>query len=259
MTTIATNLQRIHARIANACQLSGRSPESVGLLAVSKTFGADAVVQAYAAGQFAFGENYIQEAVEKITALGAWAAKRSAQVKEEPAQPAGDTEQSALAPRLLAYSPLQWHCIGPIQSNKTRLVAEHFDWVHTLDRLKIAQRLSEQRPSHLPPLQVCIQVNVDGGPTKSGVAPTEALALALAVSKLPRLRLRGLMCIPEPAPDFVAACAVFSRARALFDALNQEGLGLDTLSMGMSDDLEAAIASGSTMVRVGSAIFGARS
>ncbi len=226
MTTIANNLQGIHSRIENACQRSGRNPASVALLAVSKTFGVDAVVQAHAAGQTAFGENYIQEAVEKITTL--------------------------------RELPLQWHCIGPIQSNKTRLVAGYFDWLHTLDRLKIAQRLSEQRPAHLAPLQVCIQVNVDGGPTKSGVAPAEALALAQAVSVLPGLRLRGLMCIPEPAPDFVAGCAVFSRAKALFDVLNQEGMGLDTLSMGMSDDLEAAIASGSTMVRVGSAIFGAR-
>ena len=223
---IADNLQRIQTRIANACKQAGRVPESVALLAVSKTFGADAVVQAHAAGQLAFGENYIQEAVGKITAL--------------------------------THLPLQWHCIGPIQSNKTRLVAEHFDWVHTVDRLKTAQRLSEQRPAHRAPLQVCIQVNVDGGPTKSGVPPAEALALAQAVSALPRLRLRGLMCIPEPAPDFAAACALFARARALFDALNREGLGLDTLSMGMSDDLEAAIASGSTLVRVGSAIFGAR-
>ncbi|MFZ3220791.1 MAG: YggS family pyridoxal phosphate-dependent enzyme, partial [Rhodoferax sp.] len=146
-----------------------------------------------------------------------------------------------------------------IQSNKTRLVAEHFDWVHTVDRLKIAQRLSEQRPADRGPLQVCIQVNVDGGATKSGVAPAEALALAQAVAALPRLHLRGLMCIPEPAPDFVAACAVFARARALFDAINKAGVPLDTLSMGMSSDLEAAVASGSTMVRVGSAIFGARS
>jgi len=226
MTMIANNLQRIHDRIAQACGKAGRSPDSVTLLAVSKTFGADAVAQAHAAGQAAFGENYIQEAVEKITAL------------------------SAL--------PLQWHCIGPIQSNKTRLVAEHFDWVHTVDRLKIAQRLSEQRPAHRPALQVCIQVNVDGGPTKSGVAPDQALALAQAVAALPRLRVRGLMCIPEPAPDFVAACAVFARARALFDEMNLAGMGLDTLSMGMSGDLEAAVASGSTMVRVGSAIFGAR-
>jgi pyridoxal phosphate enzyme (YggS family) len=258
MTMIADNLQRIQIRIANACKQAGRAPESVALLAVSKTFGADAVAQAHAAGQCAFGENYIQEAVEKITALGVWAAKRSAQVKEEPAQRAGDTEQSALPPRLLANSPLQWHCIGPIQSNKTRQVAEHFDWVHTVDRLKIAQRLSEQRPAHLAPLQVCIQVNVDGGPTKSGVAPADALALIQAVAALPRLCVRGLMCIPDPATDFIAACAVFSRARGLFDQINSTGMALDTLSMGMSDDLEAAIASGSTMVRVGSAIFGAR-
>ncbi len=226
MTMIADNLQSIHARIAQACAHSARAPATVALLAVSKTFGADAIVQAHAAGQTAFGENYIQEAVEKITAL--------------------------------AHMPLEWHCIGPIQSNKTRLVAEHFHWAHTVDRLKIAQRLSEQRPAHLPPLQVCIQVNVDGGPNKSGVAPVDALALARAVAVLPRLRVRGLMCIPEPAPDFVAACAVFARARAIFDQMNSAGMALDTLSMGMSADLEAAIASGSTMVRVGSAIFGTR-
>jgi pyridoxal phosphate enzyme (YggS family) len=212
--------------MAQACQTSGRDPGSVRLLAVSKTFGAEAVADAHAAGQTAFGENYIQEAVDKITAL--------------------------------AHLPLEWHCIGPIQSNKTRLVAEHFHWAHTVDRLKIAQRLNEQRPAHLAPLQVCVQVNVDGGPTKSGVTPDEALALAQAVAALPRLRLRGLMCIPEPAADFVAACALFARARALFDQLNSAQMGLDTLSMGMSADLEAAIASGSTMVRVGSAIFGAR-
>ena len=223
---IAENLQRIHTRMAQACLDAGRPSGSVQLLAVSKTFGADAVVQAHAAGQIAFGENYIQEAVDKITAL--------------------------------AHLPLQWHCIGPIQSNKTRLVAAHFQWAHTVDRLKIAQRLSEQRPAHLPPLQVCIQVNVDGGSTKSGVLPQEALALAQAVAVLPRLRLRGLMCIPEPAPDFVAACAVFTRARGLFDSINAGGVPLDTLSMGMSADLEAAVLGGSTLVRVGSAIFGAR-
>jgi len=227
MTTIPTQLKAVQARIHAACQAAGRADDSVTLLAVSKTFPAEAVQAAFDAGQAAFGENYIQEAVQKITAL--------------------------------RHLPIQWHCIGPIQSNKTRLVAEHFDWVHTVDRLKIAQRLSEQRPANLPPLQVCIQVNVDGGPTKSGVAPDEALALAQAVSKLPRLQLRGLMCIPEPAAEFVAECALLKRARGLFDALNSEGLGLDTLSMGMSADLEAAITSGSTMVRVGSAIFGARS
>ncbi len=226
MTTIQTQLQAVRDRIHAACLAAGRPQNSVHLLAVSKTFGPDAVQAAFAAGQTAFGENYIQEAVQKITEL--------------------------------RHLPLQWHCIGPIQSNKTRLVAEHFDWVHTVDRLKIAQRLSEQRPSSLPPLQVCLQVNIDGGSTKSGVAPVDALALARAVAPLPGLHLRGLMCIPEPAADFVAACAVFKSARDLFDALNAEGLGLDTLSMGMSADLEAAITSGSTMVRVGSAIFGGR-
>ena len=226
MTMIAENLHHVQTRIAHACARAGRAGDTVALLAVSKTFGANAVAQAHAAGQRAFGENYIQEAVEKIQAL--------------------------------QHLPLEWHCIGPIQSNKTRLVAEHFDWVHTIDRLKIAQRLSEQRPAPLAPLQVCIQVNVDGGASKSGVAVEEALALAQSVAALPRLQLRGLMCIPEPAPDFVAACAVFARARALFDAMQQAGVPLDTLSMGMSADLEAAITSGSTMVRVGSAIFGLR-
>ena len=226
MTMIAENLQRLNTRIAQACLAAGRPADSVQLLAVSKTFGADAVVQAHTCGQTAFGENYIQEAVNKIAAL--------------------------------AHLPLEWHCIGPIQSNKTRLVAEHFQWAHTIDRLKIAQRLSEQRPLHLPPLQVCIQVNIDGGDTKSGVAPAEALALAQAIALLPRLTLRGLMCIPEAAPDFIAACALFMRAKALFDAINAAGVPLDTLSMGMSADLEAAVQGGSTLVRVGSAIFGAR-
>ena len=229
MATISDNLQQVCERMAKACELAGRDAATVRLLAVSKTFGPDAVAEALAAGQHAFGENYVQEGVNKI-----------ARLREE------------------GRSGLEWHCIGPLQSNKTRPVAEHFDWVQSVDRLKIAQRLSEQRPTGLPPLQVCVQVNVDGGPTKAGVKPEEALALARAVAALPRLRLRGLMCIPEPAPSFAAACAVFARAKALFDALNTEGLGLDTLSMGMSDDLEAAVASGSTMVRVGSAIFGRR-
>ena len=226
MTTIRTNLQRVHERMAAACAAAQRDVKEVRLLAVSKTFGPEAVREAFSAGQVAFGENYIQEAVEKITAL--------------------------------RQLPIEWHCIGPIQSNKTRLVAGHFDWVHTVDRLKIAQRLSEQRPADLAPLQVCIQVNVDGGPTKSGVVPSDALVLAQAVAALPRLRLRGIMCIPEPAPDFAAACALFKRASDLLEDLNAQGLALDTLSMGMSADLEAAIASGSTMVRVGSAIFGTR-
>ena len=226
MTMIADNLQQVRTRIATACNTHGRPPEAVTLLAVSKTFGPQAVREAFAAGQTAFGENYIQEAVDKIVAL--------------------------------ADLPLEWHCIGPIQSNKTRLVAEHFDWAHSVDRLKIAQRLSEQRPQGKAPLNVCIQVNIDGGPTKAGVAPEDALALAQAVAALPNVRLRGIMTIPEPAIDFEAACAVHMRTRALFDALNAAGLVLDTLSMGMTGDLEAAIASGSTMVRVGTAIFGGR-
>ena len=223
---IADNLQRVRTRISEACLASARAPGTVTLLAVSKTFGADAVREAYAAGQTAFGENYIQEAVDKITTL--------------------------------ADLPLQWHCIGPIQSNKTRLVAEYFDWVHSVDRLKIAQRLSEQRPAGKAPLQLCIQVNIDGGPNKAGVTPEAALELAQQIQALPHLQLRGVMTIPEPAADFAAACAVHARARQLFDALNAQGLGLDTLSMGMTSDLEAAIQSGSTMVRVGSAIFGQR-
>jgi hypothetical protein len=227
MSTIQTQLLAVRARINAACQAANRSPQTVTLLAVSKTFGPEAVREAYAAGQTAFGENYIQEGVEKIAAL--------------------------------RDLPLQWHCIGPIQSNKTRLVAEHFDWVHTIDRLKIAQRLSEQRPAHLPPLQLCLQVNVDGGDNKSGVPPPEALALAKAVAALPNVRLRGVMSIPEPTPDFVASLASLTEVRAVFDALNAEGLALDTLSIGMSADLEAAIHAGSTMVRVGSAIFGGRS
>jgi pyridoxal phosphate enzyme (YggS family) len=226
MTVIDDQLQAVHARMAAACLAAGRDPADVALLAVSKTFGAEAVRAAHSAGQTAFGENYIQEAVDKMAAL--------------------------------QDLPLVWHCIGPLQSNKTRLVAEHFDWVQTVDRLKIAQRLSEQRPAHLPPLQVCIQVNVDGGATKSGVTPQELPALAQAVAALPRLQLRGLMCIPDPQPE-AELKAVFLQARGLYEQLRATGLALDTLSMGMSGDLEAAIHAGSTLVRVGTAIFGGRS
>ena len=226
MSVIAENLQRVQARIQSACQAAGRDPASVRLLAVSKTFGADEVRQAHAAGQQAFGENYIQEGVDKIQALQ-------------------DLD-------------LEWHCIGPIQSNKTRLVAAHFDWVHSVDRLKIAQRLSEQRPAARGPLQVCMQVNVDGGPTKAGVPPEQAAALASQIASLPGLRLRGIMSIPEPAPDFASALAVHQRSLAVYAALKAQGFDLDTLSLGMSADLEAAIHAGSTLVRVGSAIFGAR-
>ena len=236
MTTIALHLQQVQARITRACAQAGRPAGSVALLAVSKTFGADAVLRAAEAGQRAFGENYIQEGVGKMAELRVRA--------------------PALAPALA------WHCIGPIQSNKTRLVAENFDWAQTLDRLRIAERLSEQRPAHLPPLQVCIQVNVDAGASKSGVAPGEALALAHAVARLPRLRLRGVMGIPDPVAGFDAQRALHLRVRAVFDAIaasRAPGLeSLDTVSLGMTADLEAAIAAGSTLVRVGSGIFGAR-
>ena len=224
------NLHAVQARIAAACAASARSAHSVQLLAVSKTFSADDVRQVAACGQRDFGENYIQEGVDKIIAL-------------QGSQPA-----------------LVWHCIGPMQSNKTKLVAEHFDWAHTVDRLKIAQRLSDQRPSHLAPLNVCLQVNIDGGETKSGIAPADVLALAAEVAKLPRLVLRGLMTIPDPLEGFDAQVAVHAKARALFDevkaALNLSHF--DTLSMGMTGDLEAAVQAGSTMVRVGTAIFGWR-
>ena len=228
MSPIADHLQTVHQRIRAACAAAGRPEGAVRLLAVSKTFPAEDVRQAHAAGQKAFGENYIQEGVDKIAAL--------------------------------RDLPLEWHCIGPIQSNKTRLVAEHFDWVQSVDRLKIAQRLSEQRPEGLPPLQVCLQVNTDGGPTKSGARPEELLDLARAVMALPRLVLRGLMTIPDPVQGFEAEVALHRRATALFEQVRQELAPphWDTLSMGMTADLEAAIAAGSTLVRVGTAIFGRR-
>jgi pyridoxal phosphate enzyme (YggS family) len=233
MTTIVRNLQLVRDRITTACFAAGRNPATVRLLAVSKTFGAQAVADAATDGQRAFGENYIAEGVEKILAL-----------RQLPDVPA-----------------LEWHCIGPVQSNKTRLVAEHFDWVQSVDRLKIAQRLSEQRPAELPPLQICLQVNVDGGANKSGLAPADVPALAQEVAQLPRLVLRGLMAIPEPAADFDAACELHARTQAIFDAVNASGvlpIPMDTLSLGMTADLEAAIHAGSTMVRVGTAIFGKR-
>jgi pyridoxal phosphate enzyme (YggS family) len=228
--SLRDKLHAVQARIAAACTASGRSASSVQLLAVSKTFSADDVRQVAASGQRDFGENYIQEGVDKITALQA----------------------SGLQ--------LVWHCIGPIQSNKTKLVAEHFDWAHTVDRLKIAQRLNDQRPAHLAPLNVCLQVNIDGGETKSGIAPADVLALATEVAQLPRLVLRGLMTIPDPVERFDAQVLVHAKARALFDEVKAT-LNLphfDTLSMGMTGDLEAAVQAGSTMVRVGTAIFGGR-
>ena len=230
MGSIGSNLQEVKRRIEAAAAAAGRSAESVTLLAVSKTFGPEAVREAHAAGQRAFGENYVQESLDKIAALA----------------------------DLRAH--LEWHLIGPLQSNKTRPVAEAFDWVHTVDRLKIAERLAAQRPESLPPLQVCLQVNISGEASKSGLLPAEVLGVARAVAALPadRLVLRGLMAIPEPAADFDAQRLPHRALRELRDALAREGLVLDTLSIGMSADLAAAVTEGATIVRVGSAIFGAR-
>ncbi|MBP5985628.1 MAG: YggS family pyridoxal phosphate-dependent enzyme [Azonexus sp.] len=226
MSAIADNLQAVQARIAKAAAAAGRPPESVRLLAVSKTWPLASVVEAADAGQRAFGENYVQEGIDKIAAISG--------------------------------RNLEWHFIGPLQSNKSKPVAECFDWVHSIDRLKIAERLSAQRPTYLPPLQVCVQVNVSGEASKSGCAPDEALALCRAVATLPGLRLRGLMTIPEPSDDPAAQRAPFRRLREIHEQLRAAGLPLDTLSMGMSHDLEAAVAEGATIVRIGTAIFGER-
>ena len=223
MSTIADNIGAVSQRIRAAAEAVQRDPDSVHLLAVSKTKPAQAVREAYAAGMRDFGENYLQEALGKQADL--------------------------------TDLPLSWHFIGPIQSNKTRAIAEHFAWVHSVDRLKIAQRLSEQRPAELPPLNICIQVNVSGEASKSGCTPADLPALANAISALPRLTLRGLMAIPEPTDDRAAQDAAFATVRDLQASLN---LPLDTLSMGMSHDLESAIAQGATWVRIGTALFGAR-
>ncbi len=226
MSAIADNLQAVQARISNAAAAVGRSPESVRLLAVSKTWPLACVLDAAEAGQRAFGENYVQEGIEKIAAVSG--------------------------------RNLEWHFIGPLQSNKTKPVAEHFDWVHSIDRLKIAERLSAQRPAYLAPLQVCVQINVSGEASKSGCAPDEALALCRAVAALPGLQLRGLMAIPEPTDDLQAQRIPFRKLRELREQICAAGLPLDTLSMGMSHDLEAAVAEGATIVRIGTAIFGER-
>lgn len=228
MATITNNLQLVRNRIEAACAQTGRPADSVRLLAVSKTFPSVTVREAFHAGQRWFGENYVQEALDKMTEL--------TDLREQ----------------------LTLHLIGPLQSNKTRVVAEHFDWVQSVDRLKIAQRLSEQRPAHLQPLQVCIQVNTSGEDSKSGVAPGEALALAQAVAALPRLQLRGVMALPAPSPDPAVQAEALAQVRVVFEQLRAAGLPLDVLSMGMSGDLEAAVAQGSTMVRVGTALFGQR-
>jgi pyridoxal phosphate enzyme (YggS family) len=228
MASIDKRLQQVKGRISAASERAGRDVRSVTLLAVSKAQGAEAVRQAAASGQHAFGENYVQEALDKMAVL------------------------ADLRPQL------EWHLIGPLQSNKTRPVAEAFDWVHSVDRLKIAQRLSEQRPHDMAPLNVCLQVNISGESSKSGLAPADVPPVARAVAALPRLQLRGLMAIPEPAGDFEAQRAPHRALRELLEQLKAEGLGLDTLSMGMSADLEAAIAEGATIVRVGTAVFGER-
>ena len=230
MSTIAANLQAVEATIAAAVQAAKRPASSVQLLAVSKTFPMEAVLEAVAAGQRAFGENYLQEGVEKIAAVAS-------------AQP---------------DAALEWHFIGPIQSNKTKPIATHFAWVHTVERLKIAQRLSEQRPAERGPLNVCLQVNISGEATKSGATAAELPALARQVASLPNLRLRGLMAIPEPQTDPALQRAAFAKLRQLADSLRAGGLTIDTLSMGMSGDMESAILEGATIVRVGSAIFGLR-
>jgi pyridoxal phosphate enzyme (YggS family) len=227
---LQASLEGVHERMTRAARGAGRRPEELRLVAVSKTFPAEAVAAAARAGQQDFGENYVQEAVAKI-----------ARVRE-------------LAPA----AALRWHFIGPIQSNKTREIAEHFDWVQSVDRLKVAERLSQQRPAARGPLDVLLQVNISGEMSKSGVAPEAAGALAAAVAALPHLRLRGLMAIPEPAGDLDAQLPPLRRMKQLFDALRRAHPDFDTLSMGMSADLEAAVLAGSTMVRIGTAIFGAR-
>ena len=228
MGSIGCNLQEVKRRISVATAMAGRAANSVTLLAVSKTKPESAVREAHAAGQRAFGENYVQEGLAKIEALADLRAQ------------------------------LEWHLVGPVQSNKTRAVAEAFDWVHSVDRLKIAERLSAQRPPGLPPLNVCLQLNISSEASKAGLTPAELPALAAAVAALPGLRLRGLMAIPEPSADLAAQRAPHRALRELLDLLRAQGLALDTLSMGMSDDLEAAVAEGATLVRVGSAVFGAR-
>jgi pyridoxal phosphate enzyme (YggS family) len=230
MSTIAGNLQAVEATIQAACEADSRPRSTVQLLAVSKTFPAEAVLEAAACGQRAFGENYLQEGIDKIAAVA----------------------------KALPDTRLEWHFIGPIQSNKTRPIAANFEWVHTVERLKIAQRLSEQRPPELGPLNICLQVNISGEASKSGIPPEELPALAQAVAALPNLRLRGLMAIPEPQEDPELQRVPFARLRELAQDIVKAGIHLDTLSMGMSGDMRAAVLEGATIVRVGSAIFGAR-
>ncbi len=230
MSSILINLQAVRQQIVHAAQLADRSFTEIQLLAVSKNFDAEAVLDAAKAGQSAFGENYVQEALDKIAKL------------------------HSIAPELV----LEWHFIGPIQSNKTRQIAQHFDWVHSVDRLKIAERLSEQRPAGMAPLHVCLQINISEEHTKSGIAAEQTVQMARQIAALPNLRLRGLMAIPQPTANVELQRKSFQQVRLLKEQLNAQGFDLDTLSMGMSADLEAAILEGSTMVRIGTAIFGKR-
>ena len=276
MTTIASRLQVVKARVAEAARSAGRAPGEITLVAVSKTFPPQAIAEASAAGQTAFGENYAQEGIEKIAALSHFSLERHVAAPEGPLlrplewhvasanqgdeRIQGNVRPSAgvASPEGPLLRPLEWHYIGPIQSNKTRPIAENFDWVHGIDRAKIAERLSASRPDNKPPLQVCIQVNVSGEASKSGVAPDAVFGLAQTIIRLPRIRLRGLMAIPEPTPDTALQRSRLRMLREIRDDLVRRGIALDTLSMGMSDDLEAAIAEGATLVRVGRAIFGER-
>jgi len=298
MTTIAARLQAVRGRIDAAAKAAGRSPTDIRLIAVSKTFPATAIADAHAAGQIAFGENYLQEALGKMAALSdlrlEWhvaCGQQDGERREGDVRPSAGVASPQTGPLLRPLEwhvacgqqdgerregdvrpsagvaspqagpllrPLEWHFIGPVQSNKTRQIAERFQWVHGVDRLKIAERLSFSRPANLPPLQICIQVNVSGEDSKGGVRPDEVFALAKAVCVLPRLRLRGLMAIPEPSADSGLQHSRFRLLRQLRDDIVSRGVALDTLSMGMSDDLEAAIAEGATLVRVGRAIFGER-
>ena len=238
LPNVQANLRRVNERITKAARAASRDPSSVRLVAVSKTFPAATIIDALRAGQHAFGENYVQEAVAKIQEVGKMIA---------PDNRTAITDHQ-----------LEWHFIGPIQSNKTRAIAEHFDWVQSVERLKVAERLSAQRPNNAPPLNVLLQVNVSAQVTKAGLAPDETPALARVVSSLPRLRLRGLMAIPEPHDDPAQQRPPFRAMKQLFDRLTSDGISMDTLSIGMSADLEAAIAEGATMVRVGTAVFGER-
>ncbi len=271
MTTIASRLQAVKARISEAASAAGRAPGEITLVAVTKTFPPQAIAEAYAAGQQAFAENYVQEGIEKIATLFDLLRRRDAS-PERPmlwhvALPNQDDERTpgnvrpsagVTSPEGPLLRPLEWHYIGPIQSNKTRAVAENFDWVHGVDRTRIAERLSVSRPHDRALLQVCIQVNVSGEASKSGVVPDAVFGLVQTIIRLPRLRLRGLMAIPEPTPDTALQRSRFRMLREIRDDLLRRGVELDTLSMGMSDDLEAAIAEGATLVRVGRAIFGER-